>query len=214
MLSCKRHRLEKDVVCRLNSPSPITIVPQLSYHQFEPIKLDSLSIRKSAGVNSTCRIEMRVSNPNQHFFIPESLSAAEEQRISGKTRKGVCDREWKCGGENDRFSNGRTTLMVCSNAFLSDVSYVDEDELTLRGMSAKTSTSTHLGRNVMILDASMELDPSTLPKHDFCGSQGCTWANITMPIRSVSYRWDRGSIWCDPRICDAIGVLVPMTLDE
>jgi hypothetical protein len=214
MLSCKRHRFEKDLVCHLNSlSSPTTITPQLSYHQFEPMKLEHLKIRKTAGINPTCSFEMSVHNPNKHFFLPESLTVADEQLISGKTRRGICSREWKCG-EKDLFSNGRETLMVCSNAFHADVSYADEDKLTLRGMSAKTTTSTYLGRNLMQLEASTALEPSDIPKHDFCSSQECTWANITMPIRAVSYRWERGSIWCDPSICEAIGTLVPMAADE
>jgi hypothetical protein len=156
---------------------------------------------------------MSIYNPNKHFFLPESLTAAEEQRISGKTRRGVCYRKWECGGK-DLFSNGPKTLMLCSNAFFSEVSYVDEDELTLRGISAATRTSTYLRRNTMTLEASVALEPSNIPKHKFCSSEECTWTNITMPIRAVNYRWELGSVWCDPGICEDIGYLVPMTVDD
>jgi hypothetical protein len=217
MLSCKRRRLDKDLVCRLNSlnprKAPITIRPQLSYHQFEPLQLENLKIRRLSGINTTCSVEMSIYNPNKHFFLPESLTAAEEQRISGKTRRGVCYRKWECGGK-DLFSNGPKTLMLCSNAFFSEVSYVDEDELTLRGISAATRTSTYLRRNTMTLEASVALEPSNIPKHKFCSSEECTWTNITMPIRAVNYRWELGSVWCDPGICEDIGYLVPMTVDD
>jgi hypothetical protein len=213
VLSCKRRRHDKDLVCRFNSLNsrrvPLILTPQLSYHRIEPLQLKKLTIRGHSDADKTCKVEMRVHNPNKHFFLPGSITSAEEQRISGKTMEAVCHREWDCGGKA-LFPNHHTILMQCLSAFESQISYAEDDELMLRGLTAVTKSSTFISRNEMTLEASTALKPQNIAKHEFCSSQECTWANITMPIRAIRFNWQTGGIWCHPDYCEGMGYLVPM----
>jgi hypothetical protein len=217
VLSCKRHRHDKDLVCRLSALNsrkvPSILAPQLSYHRIEPLQLKSLTIRGHSDADKTCRVEMSVHNPNKHFFLPGSITSADEQRISGKTMDGTCHREWDCGGKALFPNYPNRISMPCSSAFESQISYVEEDEIMLQGLTAATQSTTHIERNDMTLEASAALEPQNIPKHEFCSSQGCTWANITMPIQAIKFRWQTGSIWCHPDYCEGMGTLVPMSLD-
>jgi hypothetical protein len=201
----------------LDSPNvqkaSLLLTPQVSYHPIEPLQLTSLTIRRKSDNPNICKIEMRVHNPNKHFFLPGSITRADEQRIAGKTLIGQCDGQWTCGGK-DLFPNGPKVLMACfKGSVTSEISYTSQDEIMLRGLRVATEASTSIGRNQMGLKAAGVLEPENLPKTPFCSAQECTWANITMPITEINFRWQTGGFWCDPSICQDIGVLVPMTFD-
>jgi len=192
----------------------LVLAPQLSYHQIEPLQLKSLAIRGHSDTEKkTCKVEMRVYNPNKHFYLPGSITPADEKRISGRTMEGVCSREWDCG-EKAQFPMGIDRLFaMCSYAFDSQIFYNKEDKLMRQGLTLNTKSTTFIGRNQMTLESSVILDAQNIPKDKFCNSQECSWSNITLPIKAIDYKWQTGWFGCHPDYCDGMGSLAPIPLD-
>jgi hypothetical protein len=114
----------------------------------------------------------------------------------------ICHTEWYCRG-NALSPNQLNRIVVPCNLgfFQSEISYVEGDKLMLQGLTAATTIATSIARNEMTLEASAALEPQNIPKQEICISRECTWANITMPVRGIQFRWQLVSFRCHPDYC-------------
>jgi hypothetical protein len=190
LLNCKRRRHNKDVTCSMSSldsgKGPTMLTPKLSYHPMQPLHLN-VKIKKTP-TKKRRRLKMNIHNPNKHFFLPDSITPADAQRISDKTIMGDCDREWECGGKSESSDGLISIPMTCMTAFMVEVSYFEKDNGTVSGLTIAAHPTTWIERNQMGLDASVTLDTQNAPSLDSCSFQECTWANINMPTAAVNFR--------------------------
>jgi hypothetical protein len=177
--------------CGMNRPGslagPIPLSTETWIRSIEPFQVRNMTIRRdSQKPDSNCSVEMSVYNPQATFFIPGSVTPAEQQSIELKGPEGFCKGSWDCKKD---FETSTYAALQCSNNFFAHIlhKWVNLPELT-----AQLGATTAIGVARLALVAYLPLHPrltsSCVGQCGFCYNDDCTWGNMSVPLTDLSFR--------------------------
>jgi hypothetical protein len=135
---------------------------------------------------------MSIYIPNGTFFVPGSLSPAEEKSIISFHTEDTCKGAWDC---RKVYEFGNLINMPCgSSRFAASISYSQDDELRVKDLRAQISLHKPIGWARMdMVGFPASLTSKSAGPPGFCKGGECTWSNISVPVQRLQFNQAGGN---------------------